>query len=112
RSAEECSTRARSLWNGVRAWDLGGSGAKRSRSAGLYPGGGAASRAAVPGCRCSVVIDSSSGGVQLGLVEAIGVIGGHVPRVHPALGDHGPLGRAGPAPGPFDGLTGVGAVPV
>src|SRR5699024_5491241 len=111
RSAEECSTRARSRWNGVRAWDFGGSGAKRSRSAGLYPGG-AASRAAVPGSRCSVVIDSSSGGVQLRLVEAISMIGGDVPRVHPPLGDHGPLGRAGPAPGPFDGRTRVGAAPV
>src|SRR5690625_6898854 len=62
--------------------------------------------------RCSVVIDSSSGGVQLRLVEAISMIGGDVPRVHPPLGDHGPLGRAGPAPGPFDGRTRVGAAPV
>src|SRR5699024_5791100 len=111
RSAEECSTRARSRWKGVRAWDFGGSGTQRSRSWAVYPGGGCTSLTEV-GCVEVRDIGSASRGVELGLVEAGGVLGAELTGGHPALRHVRLLGRSGEAPRPLHRRTGVGAVAV
>src|SRR5699024_12490764 len=105
----ECSTRARSRWKGVRAWEFGGSCTQRSRSRAVYPGGGGTSPAEVGSVEVWD-IGSASRGVELGLVEAGGVLGAELSGGHPALGHMRLLGRAGAAPRPLDRCAAVGAV--
>src|SRR5699024_9222323 len=109
RSAEECSTRARSRWNGVRACDFGGSVAHRCRSADVYPAGGTG---AVARAVASALTRSPSRGVEFGLVKAGGMVGGQLAGVHPALGDLRRLGAPGAAAGALGVLARVGAVVV
>src|SRR5699024_2104749 len=74
----------------------------------VYPGGGGTSPAEVGSVEVWDIA-SASRGVELGLVEAGGVLGAELAGGHPALGDVRLLGRAGAAPRALDRRTGVGA---